>query len=534
MPALPLLRRQSINPWRALIALALSLVVVTIDNTVLNTALPSLARSLHATTTDLQWITDAYTLVFASLLILAGSLAMRFGLRRAMIAGLSIFAIGSAASGLVHTSGALIALRAVMGFGAAFVMPATLASVMTLFDDKQRPAAFSVWSASAGIGVAIGPVVGGALLTHFFWGSVFWINVPLVVIAIISQFLLVPNFPGGRVGHIDLVGAGLSIAGLAGLVDAVIEGPSRGWLTTTTIGETLVAIIVLLGFVLWELRSESPMVDVRLFVGRRFNVGAGALAVTFFALFGALFVLTQYLQLVHGYSPLRAGLGALPFAGAMMVTSGLSNVVVARLGARASVSLGLFLMAAGLGGLGLAHVTTPYFLIALAVGGIGAGMGFVMSPASEATVGAVPVAQAAAASSLNSVARELGGVFGIAVIGSIVNGSYHHNIDTSLSHLGVAANSLAYGASRDITSAHLIAAHLPSALAAPLVQVANSGFTSAMDLGVRIASLVALIGASAAWAMLPRKVMSETKVALEATGGAHEESFPRVLAPAVG
>jgi hypothetical protein len=227
-------------------------------------------------------------------------------------------------------------------------------------------------------------IVGGSLLTHFFWGGVLWIIVPLEALAVIGQVLFVPNFTGRIAGRIDFVGAGLSIVGLAALVDSVIEGPVRGWLSATTLAEGSLAIAILVGFVVWELRRAQPLIDVRLFARRRFNVAAGALAVTFFALFGSLFVLTQYLQLVHGYSPFEAGLGALPFAGTMIVTSSMSSVVAKRLGARGSVALGLLMMGVGLGGLGLAQTSTPFFAVGVTLGVIGAGMGLVMAPAPPA------------------------------------------------------------------------------------------------------------------------------------------------------
>lgn len=335
----------------ALAALCLALVVTTIDNTVLNTALPALAGALSASTADLQWINNAYTLVFAAALITAGSLGARFGHRRALVGGLTVLAAASAAAALSDSTGQLVAFRAVMGLGAAFVMPATLSVIVALFGPRERGRAIAVWSATAGIGIVAGPVTGGLLLDHFAWGSVFWINVPLAAVALTAVLLLVPALPGRRTGRLDVPGLLFSATGLAALVDVIVQGPERGWLTATTAVEAAGAALLLTAFTLWELRTAHPMVDVRLFADRTFSVAGGILGITFFALFGLLFGYTQYLQLVHGFSPFEAGLGALPFALSMAATAGTSDRTATRFGPRNTVAAGLAVMAAGLGGL---------------------------------------------------------------------------------------------------------------------------------------------------------------------------------------
>ncbi|MGC0423546.1 DHA2 family efflux MFS transporter permease subunit [Embleya sp. AB8] len=486
--------------WAALFVLSSTLVAVTLDNSVLNTALPALAKALDASTADLQWITDAYTLVFAALLLLAGSLGTRFGARRALLGGLVLFGGGSAVAALSSTSGELIFWRATMGLGAAFVMPATLAIIIRMFPPAERPKAFGAWSAAAGVGVLIGPVTGGALLMRFSWSSAFWINVPLVLAAIVGILRIVPGVPGQRTGRLDLPAAVLSVVGLGLLVDAIIEAPERGWTDRVTLVELAVFVVVGALFVGWELRRDEPMVQVRLFANRGFVLAAATLGVTFFALFGTLFVLSQYFQLVHGYSTLKAGLGAMPFAVSMAVMSALSPVVTARLRIRGMLVVGLAAVAVGLGILALTTATdTPFVALAGEMALVGAGMGMMMAPASMEIAASVPVRFSAMASAMNSVVRELGGVLGIAVVGTLV--SSHYRSEMADQHLtGPSAV-----AAHDLPAAHVVAGHLPPPSADRLTSAADHAFTVAMNNGALVAAAVAAIGAVVVGFGLPRR-----------------------------
>ncbi|HEY5049742.1 MAG TPA: MFS transporter, partial [Acidothermaceae bacterium] len=335
---------------RAILAvMCLSLLIVVIDSTILNTALPTLARVLPASTTDLQWITDAYSLVFAALLIVGGALGDRFGRRRALLVGLGIFGAGSIAAALSGDASMLIATRAVMGLGAAFVMPATLSIITAVFPARERAGAIGAWSAVAGLGVVAGPSLGGLLLDHFYWGSVFWLNIPLIAAAMVAAVLVVPDLAGKRsAGRLDILGAVLSAAGLVAIVDAVIEGPDRGWGSVTTLVEVCAGALLIAAFIGRELRATNPLIDLRVFKHRAFSAATISVALTMFALFGSLFALTQYLQLVVGYSPLSAGLRALPFAAGVMVLAPVSSILVRAVGARVVVPLGLTAMSAGL------------------------------------------------------------------------------------------------------------------------------------------------------------------------------------------
>ena len=292
-----------------LLVLCLSLLIVVIDNTILNTALPTLARVLPAGTSSLQWITDAYTLCFAALLIPAGALGDRYGRRISLIGGLAVFAAGSVAAAFSTDTSTLIIARVVMGLGATFVMPATLSILNAVFPPKERPQAIAAWSAVAGVGIILGPTLGGLLLTHFWWGSVFLINVPLVALAIAGVVLVVPETAESGGHRLDWRGTILIALALVALVDAIIEAPSRGWTDAMTMAEAAAGLVAIAAFIWWELRTPHPLIDLRVFASRAFSASAAAVTIIFFALFGSLFVLTQYLQLVHGYSPLSPASG---------------------------------------------------------------------------------------------------------------------------------------------------------------------------------------------------------------------------------
>ena len=487
---------------RAILAvMCLSLLVVVIDNTILNTALPTLARALKASTTDLQWITAAYTLAFAALLVIGGALGDRFGRRRALLLGLVVFAGGSAAAALAGGSSSLIAARAVMGVGAAFVMPATLSILTAVFPVKERAGAIGAWSAIAGVGIVVGPTLGGLLLAHFYWGSVFWVNVPLVAVAIGAVLTVVPDLPGRREAgtRLDTLGAVLSAAAMLTVVDAVIEGPNRGWTSATTLGELALGAIFIAGFVYRELHVANPLIDVRVFRHRAFSAASSAIGLTFLALFGSLFGLTQYLQLVHGYSPLSAGLRAMPFAAAVMLTAPLSSPLVARLGTRIVIPAGLLAMGGGLLLLTRTTPTTSYEFLAIGVAIMGAGLGLVMAPAGESIMSVLPLEQAGAGSAVNDTVQELGGSLGIAVIGSVIASSFGRGLNVSGLPSGLVA-----AARPSIADADAAAAHA-GPLAARFLGVAHESFTSAMTTGFTVAGIIAVAAAFVIAIALPRR-----------------------------
>ncbi len=487
-----------------LLVLCLSLLVVVIDNTILNTALPTLARVLHAGTSSLQWITDAYTLCFAALLIPAGALGDRYGRRRSLLGGLAVFALGSVVAAFASGTGMLIGARVVMGFGAAFVMPATLSILNSVFPPKERPQAIAAWSAVTGIGIVIGPTLGGLLLSHFWWGSIFLINVPLVAVALAGVMLTVPETAESSGHRLDLLGTVLIGGALVAIVDAIIEAPDRGWTGAVTLAEMAAGLVALGIFAWWELRAAHPLVDLRIFTSRAFSTAAAAVTVIFFALFGSLFVLTQYLQLVHGYSPLSAGLRALPFALAIGAMSPLSPILAKRFGTRLVIPAGMALMGAGLLDLSTVGVHTSYPPIAVAVAIMGAGMGMVMAPASTTIMTTVPAHQAGAGSAINDTIREVGGALGIAVVGSLAAAVYRSRL-THVLVAGHAPGSVVHVATGSVAAADLVGRQVGGAPGSDLVAAAHSAFVNAMAMGVRVAAAVALVSAVAAVFALPRR-----------------------------
>ena len=487
-----------------LLVLCLSLLAGVIDNTVLNTALPTLARVLHAGTSSLQWIVDGYTLCFAALLIPAGALGDRYGRRRSLMGGLVVFALGSLAASFAPNAGVLIADRVLMGFGAAFVMPATLSILNAVFPPRERAQAIAAWSAVAGVGVIIGPTLGGFLLAHFWWGSVFLVNVPIVVVALAGVLWVVPETAEPRRRSLDVVGTLLVGGALVAIVDAIIEAPTRGW---TGRGDTGRRDRRTGGT--GHLRrvgatGGSPLIDLRIFSSRAFAAASGSITVTFFALFGSLFVFTQYLQLVHGYSPLSAGVRALPFALATGVASPLSTLLARRLGNRVVISVGLALMGLGLLDLSTAHVATGYPALALAVAIMGAGMGLVMAPASSTIMTTVPAHQASAGSAVNDTIREVGGTLGVAIVGSLAAAVYRSRLSARLAGHHT-PGALVHIAASSISAADALGKSIGGAPGAQILRAAREAFTTAMSLGMRVAGGIAVAAALAAIAVIPRR-----------------------------
>ncbi len=501
-----------------LLVLCLSLLVVVIDNTILNTALPTLARVLPAGTSSLQWIADAYTLCFAALLIPAGALGDRYGRRLSLVGGLAVFALGSVAAAFASGTGMLIAARVVMGLGAAFVMPATLSILNSVFPPRERPQAIAAWSAVAGVGIVIGPTLGGLLLSHFWWGSVFLVNVPLVAVALAGVLLIVPETAQPGRHRLDFAGTLMIAGALFLLVDAIIEAPARGWAGPVTLAEGAAGLAGLGLFTWWELHIPNPLIDLRVFAVRAFSAAAGSVTVIFFALFGSLFVLTQYLQLVHGYSPLSAGVRALPFAIAMAAVSPVSTILAGRLGSRVIIPAGIALMGAGLLDLSTAGVHTSYPPLAVAVAIMGAGMGLVMAPASTTIMTTVPAHQAGAGSAINDTIREVGGALGIAIVGSLAENVYRSKLGSTLAaaHLPPPVSHLA---TSSVAAADAVGRHLGGASGAQLTAAAHTAFTAAMSAGMRTAAVVALAAAIGAVFALPARTRPGAAAVPQPDGG---------------
>jgi EmrB/QacA subfamily drug resistance transporter len=420
MPVEAVKSREYERRWWTLGVLCLSLVMIVVANASLNVALPTLVNDLHAGASSLQWIVDAYSLVFAGLLLTAGSLGDRYGRRLALNGGLIIFGAASGLAALAGSASQLIAARAVMGIGAAFVMPATLSVLAHVFPPEERRQAIAIWAGFAGVGAALGGVTSGWLLEHFWWGSIFLTNVVVVAIALIAGAFLIPSAKDEHEPALDLVGAFLSIAGLGALVYAIIEAPSRGWLSGSTLAAFSIAIAVLLAFSAWELRTPEPMLDLRFFRNPQFAAATGSITFVFFVMFGMIFALTQYLQLVLGYSPLEAGVRMLPWAVVYMISARRSARFVERFGQRTVVSVGLVVVGAGLVVLALSGLHADYALLVLSLVVSAGGMGMVTAPSTGAIIVSLPLNKAGVGSAVNDTTRELGGALGVAVLGSLI------------------------------------------------------------------------------------------------------------------
>jgi EmrB/QacA subfamily drug resistance transporter len=488
--------------WKTLGVLSLSLLIIGLDNTILNVALPTLQADFEASASTLQWMVDSYLLVFAGLLLVFGTLGDRFGRKLALQAGIAIFGLASLGALIADTAGQVIAIRALMGVGAALIMPATLSIIANVFPDEERGKAIGIWAALAALGIGLGPLAGGLLLEWFDWSSVFLVNVPVAATALLLGITLVPESRDPRPGAFDIAGAVLSTAGFTALVYAIIEAPGTGWLSGEILGLLALAVALLGGFVWWERRTPDPMLDLAFFRNPRFSVGTLAVSVAFFALLGGIFALTQYLQFAHGYSAIEAGAIMTPLALGLVMGAGSSSRAVEKLGTGRVV-------AAGLTGVSVVLATTLLWSPATGDGvlllwffALAFSMGWVMAPATEAVVGAVPAAQSGVASAMNTVARMVSGALGVAVIGSLITSLYERDLEPALSALPAPARE---AASESIGAAKAISGQAPSpAQGEQLLDAAADAFTSAMGIGLAVGAALTFATAIAVLRVLPR------------------------------
>jgi EmrB/QacA subfamily drug resistance transporter len=486
--------------WKTLAVLSLSLVIIGLDNTILNVALPSLQEEFGASSSTLQWIVDAYLLVFAGLLLTTGTLGDRFGRKLALQSGLVLFGGGSLAVLVVDSASGLIAVRAAMGLGAALIMPATLSIITNVFPREERAKAIAVWSGMASIGIGLGPFFGGLLLEYFDWSSVFLLNVPVAAVALVAGVVLVAESRDPRPGAFDVPGATLSVAALATLVYGIIEAPERGWTDLRILGCFAIAAVLGAAFVIWERRTKTPMLDLALFRNPRFSVASGAMSIAFFSLFGASFALTQFLQDAHGYSALEAGAAMIPLAGGLLAGAASSVKLSARFGTTRVVVAGLLVLGGLLGltvfwSADMAYAPIGCWYVVLAMG-----LGWIAGPATDSVMGAVPEQKAGVASAMNDVTRQVAGALGTAVIGSLITSLYGARVSDSVATLPEQARVAAVDS---IGQANAVAAELPASEAARVVTAAADAFTTAMGIGFVVAGACAMLGAIAVRRWLP-------------------------------
>ena len=488
--------------WKILAVLCTSLMVVIVGNTALNVALPTLARELNASTSAQQWMVDAYGLVFAGLLLTAGAIGDRYGRKGALQCGLMVFLAGSLFSAFMNSAGAVIVGRAVMGFGAAFIMPATLSILTNVFPPHERGKAIAVWAGISGGGAAIGPVASGFLLEHFSWGSVFFVNVPVIAIALGAGYVLLPKSKDPHPDRLDPVGALLSIAGLSALVYAIIEGPRHGWLTVESLLWFGLAAVVLVAFVFWELRNQHPMLDMHLFKNPRFAVSSGGITLVFFAMFGTFFLLAQYLQGVLDYSPLGAAVRLLPISFVMMAVAPNTPKLVARFGADKIGMAGLLTVAVGLIGISQFHTDTSYVQLVITMCFMAAGMALTMTPMTTQLMAAVPRDRAGMGSATNDTTRELGGALGVAVLGSLVASQYTSGVAPAVAGLPPQLQEVAEGSLGGVRGL-IDAAAIPAEQAANILGAAKGAFVDGLTLAATVGAVIVVIAAIMVKRLLP-------------------------------
>ena len=477
--------------WFLLGVLCLSLVMIVMAVTSLNVALPSMQRDLDTSAATLQWIVDAYAIVFAGLLLTAGALGDRFGRKGALLVGLGVFAAGSLVSGLAGSAGVVIAGRGIQGAGAAFVMPATLSLIAAIFPPQERQRAIAIWVGFAGAGGAIGPIVSGALLESFWWGSAFLINLPVIALTAAAVAVFSPRSRDDEATPLDPRGAVLSIIGIGALLFGIIEGPERGWTNGVVLATFLAAAVFLTWFVRWERVAPHPMLPLKYFADRRFSVGSGVITTSFFILFGWFFLFGLYLQFARGYSPLEAGLATLPSAAMFVLVSPRSDAIAQRIGAGRTMASGFVLVGAGMMAMGLISVGSSYLVLALGMMVLSAGMAIVAAPATGSIISAVPLNRAGVASAVNDTTRELGGALGIAVFGSIANSAYRSNIDLG----GLEVSAETRGAAED-SIGEAVGAASTSDGAPAILERAASAFTDAFNTTSWVGAAIAIVAAA--------------------------------------
>jgi len=500
-----------------LVALLLAAFAINLDTTIVNVALPTLVRELHASNSQLQWVVDAYNLVFAALLLAAGSLSDRVGRKGMLLGGLAVFGLASVAGGLTSSAGQLIAARCFMGLGAAMVFPATLSLIANVFTDRaERARAIGLWGATAGAAIALGPIVGGWLLERFSWSSIFFAMAPVAALAIALVAWSVPRSRDPHAPAVDRRGFLLSSAAMALLIYTIIEAPERGWASAPSIAGFALFAALAAAFLAWERRTPHPMLDVQLFRNPRFTAASASVTVAFFTLFGFIFLITQYFQFVKGYGPLSAGVHLLPVAASVGVFSVLGTKFAVRFGTKLVVALGLVAIAGFYVWVANVSATTAYGTIAAQMVIYGIGMGFTSAPATEAIMGAVPEHKAGVGSAVNDATRLLGGTLGVAIIGSVYASLYTSRLSAKLPARLLPA-SLAHAAHQSVGAAYETAAGLAAGghagLAGLLHRAATSAFIHGLSAGCLIAAGVALAGAAMAALLLPAQPSPAPEVA---------------------
>jgi EmrB/QacA subfamily drug resistance transporter len=499
MPAhmlLPSPRRR----WAVLATVCLAVFAINIDTTIVNVAVPALARQMAATTRDLQWIVDGYNLAFAALVLTAGSIGDRFGRRPVLLAGLVGFAIASGVGALCASSGPLIAVRFTMGAFAALIYPTTLSIITNAYPDRrERAKAIGVWGAVTGLGVAIGPVTGGLLLARFWWGSIFLALVPIALVAAVLAAWVVPESRDPRPARLDLPGLATSSAGIGLLVYTIIEAPDRGWTSGWSIVGFVATAVIATAFVILERRRVEPMLDVSLFRTPAFSAASGAVTVAFFALFGFIFLITQYFQFIRGYGTISAGVRILPVALTIAIGSVVGAGLAGRLGTRIIVVTGLVLFGTAFAWIAVSATYESYLQIAAQMVIMGTGLGLTTAPATESILSVLPAAKAGVGSAINDATREAGGTLGVAILGSVFTSIYAHQLTGTA--LAALPPPLASAARHSVAAALAAAGHVAPPLGHQLLTDVTASFMTGLHTACLVAAGVCWLGALGALAL---------------------------------
>jgi EmrB/QacA subfamily drug resistance transporter len=506
--------------------MCLSLVMVVMSVAGLNVALPSMQRALDASASELQWIVDSYALVFAALLLFAGALGDRYGRKRALMFGLVVFGTGSVISAIATGAGQIIVGRVITGFGAAFVMPATLSLISTIFPPEERAKAIAIWAGFAGGGAALGPIVSGALLNHFWWGSALLVNAPVIAVTLLMVAVFSPTSKDPNDTPLDPFGAVLSLIGLGTLVYGIIEGPDKGWTSGLVLGAFALAAVGLVAFFVWEKRSDHPMLPLDLFADRRMSVGSGVVTAAFFIMFGLFFLFTLYLQFVRAYSPLSAGLATLPLALALVAIAPRSAAMADKMGSGRVIAVGFVSVAAGFAVLATISPATPYLVLAVALVLLGAGMSLTAAPATASIMSGVPHYKAGVGSAVNDTTREVGGALGIAILGSIASALYRSSVDLKALQLPPGA---AKAARESVGAASVVASQVPGGDA--LAARAATAFTNAFDVVAIVGVVVSLVAAAVVAKLFSRQSEQNAAEAFAAASAAVADASGELPAP---
>ncbi len=497
--------------WLILAVLSVSVFLVVVDNLIINVALPTLQRELDASTTSLQWIVDSYALVFAGLLLAGGGIGDRYGRKRTLQVGLILFAIFSGFAAFSDSSSSLIFWRGAMGSGAALVFPATLAIITNLFiDPVERAKAIGAWSAVSGMAVAFGPVAGGFMLEHFWWGSVFLINIPIVAISLIVGARIIPDSRNENAHKLDKVGFLLSVIAVSAIVFTVIESPHWGWGSLKSNSGFFIGALALLLFVRYEMNKDEPLLEVKFFKNARFSAATGSIGIAFFCLFGFTFLVTQYFQFVRGYDTLSAGLHTLPFAVGAGVTAPFAARAALKYGTKRIVALGLMNMAIGFVIASRMDANSSYWgHVVIGMLFMANGLSLVTSPATESVMGSLPREKAGVGSAVNDISREVGGVLGVAVVGSAFVSVYGPQISDNFTALPGLVSSLPDGvfetAQDSVGAAYFVAQQSPPSVQAAVQQAVSDSFMTGFSTACLIVASMALVGSLLALRYLPAR-----------------------------